>query len=371
MFFLRQVDDFAISSSNTETINQLLQDIDNNHLKTPLKKLGILKNFNGIDVLQSKHFVKISCTRYINKLLQAHKWINENTRKVTSPMTYNHKMLSEMATTVGPVDVTKASKLELQNSFRYRQAIGELMFAAITCRPDILFPTIYLSQSSNHPAQCHYSAVKRIFRYLRSTPDHGIHYWRKTPSPSLPNHPDPILTKDNHHTKIPSSTFEKPQAYSDADWGSNPATPRSVSGIAVYLAGGPVMYRCKFQQCVALSSTESELYAASEAGKAILYIRSVLNHLGMSNTSPTPLYVDNNATICISNTTKPTKRLRHVNLREFAIIEWVQRGDMSLKSISTSDNPTDSLTKSLRPQLHHRHSESLLGMRKPSYTNSS
>ena len=86
------------------------------------------------------------------------------------------------------------------------------------------------------------------------------------------------------------------------------------------MAGGPIIYRCKPQQCVSLSSTKSKLYAAGEAGKSICYLRTVLNHLGVKLTKPTPLHVDNQATISITNSNKATRRLRHVDLRYFAIL---------------------------------------------------
>ena len=367
LFFLRQVDDFAISSEKQSTIENLINHIENNHLSQPLKKLGLLHSFNGIDVCQSKRYIKISCKRYIEKILKGHNWDNYTSKPVSTPMSNDHKTVTLLATSKGPIDIRAASTLQLKMGFRYRQAIGELMFAAVTCRPDIMFSTIYLSQFSDHPAEIHYHAVKRVFRYLRSTISYGIHYWRTTPSSELPDIKDPSILPDSHQIKLPSFTSSNPCGFSDADWASNPVTRKSITGISIFLAGGPVIYRCKLQKCVALSSTESELYAASEAGKSILYLRSVLKHLGLEQTIPTPLYVDNKATVEISNKNKATRRLRHVDLRHFAILEWVQHGDLTLHSISTDDNPSDCHTKSLRAQLHQRHSATLLGMRKPPY----
>lgn len=140
---------------------------------------------------------------------------------------------------------------------------------------------------------------------------------------------------------------------------------RSVSGSAIFLAGAPILYKTKFQHCVALSSTESELYAASETGKLVKYIRTVLKFLGHYITTSTPQYVDNAATIAIGNTDRTTKRVRHVDIRYFSMLEWIQRGDLSLYFISTSDNPADCLTKSLGNQLHYRHYATILGKRKP------
>jgi hypothetical protein len=37
------------------------------HLSMPIKRMGSVTLFNGIDILQSRHYVKISCQKYIEK----------------------------------------------------------------------------------------------------------------------------------------------------------------------------------------------------------------------------------------------------------------------------------------------------------------
>ena len=59
------------------------------------------------------------------------------------------------------------------------------------------------------------------------------------------------------------------------------------------LAGAPIRYASKRQHCIALSSTEAELMAASQAATEIAHTREVLAELGMPQDAPTELYVDN------------------------------------------------------------------------------
>ena len=61
--------------------------------------------------------------------------------------------------------------------FNYRQAIGELIYAMVTCHTDISFPLIKLSQYSINPAREHYMVVQEIFQYLECTIDNGIYFW--------------------------------------------------------------------------------------------------------------------------------------------------------------------------------------------------
>ena len=92
---------------------------------------------------------------------------------------------------------------------------------------------------------------------------------------------------------------------------------------------------------------------------------SVMQHLVFPIKSPTPTCEDNASTIAAANNERLPKRLRHVDLRHCAMLEWVQKGDIILKPISTSDNPADNLTKYLGNILHSRHSGALLGKRPP------
>jgi len=69
VIFMRQVDDFAIATADEATANKLLDTIDN-MLSIPLKGQGLLDMFNGIDIVQTKHYVKIDCHTYINKFCE-------------------------------------------------------------------------------------------------------------------------------------------------------------------------------------------------------------------------------------------------------------------------------------------------------------
>ena len=114
---------------------------------------------------------------------------NKFTNPIASPMNHEKKYLSELESATGPTDDIAQVALQKNMGFAYRQAIGELLFAAITCRPDILYCIIKLSQYNTKPAHIHYIAVKRVFRYLRDTIEDGLHYWCENIHPALPNVP--------------------------------------------------------------------------------------------------------------------------------------------------------------------------------------
>ena len=62
-----------------------------------------------------------------------------------------------------PLTEDELKKHEKQMGFGYRQAIGELIYAMVTCQPDISFPVIKLAQYSTKLSVIQFEAVKNIF----------------------------------------------------------------------------------------------------------------------------------------------------------------------------------------------------------------
>ena len=291
----------------------------------------------------------------------------QHSSTTTIRMRSDSKHIQELETTEGPTDVIEQKELATAMHFSYRQAIGELLFAAITCRPDIMYAVIKLSQYSNAPAKVHFIAVKNVFRYLRATVDDGLHYWRDGKRKDLPLMAAPELLPDNHDLQHPADPPSHPAAFVDSDWGGDTSHRKSISGSTIFMAGAPIMYKTKMQQTVALSSTDAEFVAASETGKMILYIRSILDELGLHIADATPLYIDNAGARQMGNANKPTRRTRHLDIRYFALTEWTEKDLIILKPILSSNNNSDAMTKALGRQLFTRHKSTILGHRKPIY----
>ena len=64
---------------------------------------------------------------------------------------------------------------------------------------------------------------------------------------------------------------------------------------------------------------------------------------------------------------KPTKRTKHVDLKVFALQDWVEHDLLAVKRINTADNPSDVFTKALARTLFYRHTEFLMGKVVPQY----
>ena len=64
---------------------------------------------------------------------------------------------------------------------------------------------------------------------------------------------------------------------------------------------------------------------------------------------------------------KPTKNTMHVDLRHFAVVDWVAQDLILVTKISTHDRSSDTLTKSLGKILFHRHTDIIMGNRCPTF----
>ena len=224
-------------------------------------------------------------------------------------------------------------------------------------RPDISFPLIKLSQYSANPSAEHFKAVKNIYLYLQATKDEGIYYWRTKHRLDRESGKIPKCPHNNNY--VPNTREQnfptKSRATVDSDYANDVQQRTSVTGITIKIAGGSIYYKTKFQATVALSSTEAEFIAACEAAKVILYVRSILDDMGVQQNEATTLFEDNQGALLMANAGQPTKRTRHMDTKHFAIQHWVDTDLLTLHRISTSDNKSDAMTKNLPRTLFYSH----------------
>jgi transposase InsO family protein len=358
----RQVDDLAIGCENVATYDYVL-----NYLMghVALTKEGLLRRFNGVDIDQTQHYVRIHCQSYIDRFLAAHGWDTESDDPTKPFEPLLGTMLEELQTSVGPPEGTQDhAALQEKFQFSYRGVLGEMIYAFVVARLDIGFAVVHLSKYSSMPAAVHYTALIRVAKYLRRTKDWGLVYWRQRPVMSLP--PGTLVPfVDPSQRDLPAfpkyTDGQQLVAYADAAHGTDLFQRRSVSGVCCVLGGAAIVFKSKQQDVIATSSTEAEFVCAVHTGKIVKYLRSILHELGFTQSSPTPIYEDNQAAIAMVNNTKPTTRSRHIDIQHFAIQEWKRRGILFLEHIQGILSPSDALTKPLGWMLHQRHCRRLMG----------
>ena len=362
VYLLRQVDDFALASPTASLANTLISEIDSK-MTMQMKSLGCITRFNGIDIEQTSTYIKLHATTYLSKILAQYPAVMTQGQTTTpaTPMNHDTKYQRDLEL-AQPSDTHQLQELETQYGYTYRSAIGELIYVAITCRPDIMYATIKLSQYATKPSAIHFQAIHHLMLYLYHTLDHGIYYWRDQPNPDLPaKHVEPIYP-DNYTLQVvpPQDALH---AYVDSDWAGDTSHRKSVTGLAIMFAGAVIGYKTRYQDTIAHSTTEAEFVAAADAGRTILYFRTMLHDLGIPQQHATVLYEDNQGALKMAQAQQPTRRTRHLDIKHFALLDWVQRDLITLHSIATNDNCADTFTKALPAQLHRRHYDTIMGKR--------
>lgn len=139
--------------------------------------------------------------------------------------------------------------------------------------------------------------------------------------------------------------------YADADWRANLIDRRSYSGYAFTLAGAAVSWEARKQRTVALSSTEAEYMALSEATKKALHLQGIINHTKMSN-GCTTIFNDNLGAQDLVKSICFHPRTKHINVRHHFIADIYAEGKIRMERMPTEKMPADMLTKGLTGTKH-------------------
>ncbi|XP_073056985.1 secreted RxLR effector protein 161-like [Primulina eburnea] len=139
---------------------------------------------------------------------------------------------------------------------QYRSIIGSLLYLSAS-RPDIMFSVCLYARYQADPKVTHLKAVKRILRYISGTVDLGLWY-----------------TKETNTNLV---------GFSDADWAGNLDDRKSTTGGCFYLGNNLVSWYSRKQNCVSLSTAESEYVAAASCCSQILWMNQMIKDYGINS----------------------------------------------------------------------------------------
>ena len=155
ILLLRQVDHLTLST-NVESIAKEIYKIIGDKLELPAKPeppftyLGLINDYNNVEVNQCKEYIEINTSNYIDQFVTS-QGRNDGFKHPTpvkplSPMPED-SIANVFDTTNSPVEDSAAHKdLEKKMGFSYCSLLGKLMYAYVTCCPDIGYFIYYLSK---------------------------------------------------------------------------------------------------------------------------------------------------------------------------------------------------------------------------------
>jgi hypothetical protein len=255
----------------------------------------------------------MSQQKYITNLLIKTNMIN--CRPVSTPMSTSEKISRHIGASLSPDDVTI-----------YRSTVGALQYLMMT-RPDLSFAVNQVCQFMQHPTDEHWTAVKRILRYMKYTISDGLHITR------------------SHSTQL--------SAFSDSDSARCTDDRRSTGGHLVFFGPNLISWNSRKQATISRSSTESEYKALANATAEIIWLESLLRELGFygSHRHAPILWCDNLGATYLSANPWFHGRTKHIEVDFHFVRERIASKELQIRLVSTKDQLADGLTKPLSQAL--------------------
>ncbi|KAK6164040.1 hypothetical protein DH2020_000904 [Rehmannia glutinosa] len=266
--------------------------------------MGELTFFLGLQVKQLKDGTFISQTKYTRDLMKM--FGLDNKKHMKTPMGTNDKLSKDENGT--PIDPTL-----------YRSMIGSLLYL-IASRPYISYSVCVCVRYQSSPKESHLKDVKRIICYIKGTTELGILY--------------------------SSDTNTNLAGFSDADWAGDVDDRKSTTGGCFYLGNNLVSWYSKKQNCVSLSTAESEYIALGSCCSQTLWMRQMLADYGVEE-KILSAYCDNSSSINISKNPVQHSRTKHIDIRHHFIIDLVENKIFTIDFVTTENQIADIFTKAL------------------------
>ena len=308
------VDDILIAANEGEEIKKFKTYLASNF---KIKDLGELHYLLGIKVSRNKekNEIQLDQTNFIKQMLQ--KFNMQNCKPVGTPVEVGANFTENN-------DQEETQQLQ---GVPYLSAVGSIMYVAMGTRPDIAYIISKLCQHSSNPQAVHWKAIKRLLRYLKGTMNLKLTY-RKT---------------DMKYVEV----------FCDSDWAGDHETRKSTTGYMLFLGGAAIGWSSKKQQTVALSSTEAEYMALTQATKEAIWILRLVNELPLEITQESiEVHCDNQSAIKLSRNSICHNRTKHIDIQHHFVREKVDSGQIKIKYKPTEEMIADMLTKGLPREKH-------------------
>ena len=301
-----------------DTIHVYSSDEEHEELKALFRRdfrgysdLGPLTEFFNAEVTSKPEHITITQTRYIEDLAREYDIMAATIRTPATTDLLDHIKRA----------VESEAEVDLALRDRYRSIVGALLYIALVSRPDVACAVGLLSRVLEKPNEALMRAAERVLQYLLFTKTLGIRY------------------------SVGGTT--ELSGMSDSDW----AVIKSTTGYVFFIAKAAVAYLSKAQGPIAMSSTESEIMAASMAALEAVFLRGLFGSLHCEQKEPTVIGVDNQGAIALAKNYVSNSKTKHIERRHLKIRELVRDMAVRPEFVPTDLNVADILTKPLaRPR---------------------
>ena len=290
------------------------------------KEEGVMEEYVGCEVKRTgKHKLFMCQSNLINKL-----------ERIFGDKV---KGLTFRETPAGPgFTVTRClipdQLVSLDEQRSYRSGVGILLYLVKFSRPDISNAVRELSKASDGADNSSFKCLLRTIKYVLDTRNLYLKY-----------EVNPKLMDKNWSIKT----------FCDSDFAGDKSTRVSVTGYCVYVLDCLVAWKSRSQKHVTLSSTEAEYVAVSDVCTEIMFIRMILEFLGVRVRMPIIVHCDNIGAIFLSYNAKISQRTKHIDTKYRYVGEYVEQGVVKIIFVRSEENVADILTKNVSLETFKKH----------------
>jgi len=195
----------------------------------------------------------------------------------------------------------------------FRELICKLAHLSRTVRPDISFAVGVLSRFMDNPGMAHWTAAKRILRYLKGRPN----------SP-LVLEPGPLARS--------TGKFQV-SAYVDADHAGNRDSSKSTTGYFIFVGTALTAWNSKLQSSITTSSTHAEHYATYHCVIDLIWHRNMLRAMNLLDETPSIISGDSQPSQNHASDWMVTSRYNHFDVK----LRYATSMNKSIKDQLNSD----------------------------------
>ena len=214
--------------------------------------------------------------------------------------------------------------------------IGMLNYLEKTTRPEIAFAVHQCARFCENPRLSHERAVHRIARYLVGPKNKGLLF-----------KPDSSIGIQCHVDADFSGCWSK-------DESENASSVLSRTGYVITYGKCPLVWESKLQTEIALSTTEAEYIALSQALREIIPLMGLLKEIKGNFDLNTDLpeikctvFEDNNSCIALAKAPRMNPRTKYIALKYHHFRSYVSSKLVSIEYIATEEQSADIFTKAL------------------------
>ncbi|CAA7029216.1 unnamed protein product [Microthlaspi erraticum] len=241
IYLLLYVDDMLLAARDMSDIVNLKKQLSSTF---EMKDLGAARRILGMEIIRDRvnGTLRLSQSSYLKKVIENFRMTDSKSSQTPIGAHFKLSLVTEDEECID-TEVTP-----------YSSAVGSIMYAMIGSRPDLAYGIGLVSRFMSRPGSIHWEAVKWLLRYIKGSLDVELLY-----------------TKDKNLDI---------QGYCDSDYAADLDKRRSISGYVFTVGGNVVSWKSNLQRVAALSTTEAEYIALTEAVKEGIWLRGLLQDFG-------------------------------------------------------------------------------------------